>query len=246
LAWLAYDLGNNRAARAYALDCYTHADQAGHGELCGWAANIMASVAMDSGQPDSAMRAAMQGVANVSTSHPLVVRLHAHAARAYARLGQRESCETLFSEALRLYERLPAKAPCRFTIDTGIYASYPINSYPATAYLWLGDFKTARTHGEAALAALESEPPGSRSPYRQAQVQLDLATALVGLDTPDDAVALGSPVLASKSMLSPLMAHARDLDSALVSRYPKLACAREFHEQYRHVARRLTVGAGGA
>jgi tetratricopeptide (TPR) repeat protein len=120
LAWLAYDLGNNRAARAYALDCYTYADQAGHGELCGWAANVMASIAMDSEHPDSAMRAAMQGVAKVSTSHPLVVRLHAHAARAYARLGQREPCETLFNQALRLHEQLPARAPCRFTIDTGI------------------------------------------------------------------------------------------------------------------------------
>lgn len=246
LAWLAYDLGNNRAARAYALDCYTHADQAGHGELCGWAANIMASIAMDSGQPDSAMRAAMQGVAKVSTSHPLVVRLHAHAARAHARLGQRESCETLFAEALRLYERLPARTPCRFTMDTEIYASYAITSYPATAYLWLGDFDTARTYGEAALAAIESEPPGSKSPYRQAQVQLDLATTLVGLGTPDDAVALGSQTLTSIRMVSPLVAHARDLDRALVSRYPRLACAREFHEQYRHVAQRSAVGAGGA
>jgi len=35
LAWLAYDLGNFRTAQAYALDCYTYADQAGHGELCG-------------------------------------------------------------------------------------------------------------------------------------------------------------------------------------------------------------------
>ncbi|MGH3869112.1 MAG: hypothetical protein ACRDQ4_23960, partial [Pseudonocardiaceae bacterium] len=189
---------------------------------------------------------AMQGVAKVSTSHPLVVRLHAHAARAYARLGQRESCETLFNEALRLHERLPARPPRLFTMDTGIQASYAITSYPATAYLWLGDFQTARTHGETALAALESAPPGNRVDRHQAQVQLDLATTLVGLGTPDDAVALGSPVLTSKSMLSPLMAHVRDLDRALVSRYPKLACARDFHEQYRHVAQRSAVGAGRA
>jgi hypothetical protein len=75
LAWLAYDLGNSRAARAYALDCYTYADQAGHGELCGWAANVMASIAMDSERPDSAMRAAMQGVAKVSAPCPRGSRL---------------------------------------------------------------------------------------------------------------------------------------------------------------------------
>jgi tetratricopeptide (TPR) repeat protein len=245
LAWLAYDLGNSRTARAYALDCYTYADQAGHGELCGWAANVMASIAMDSERPDSAMRAAMQGVAKVSTSHPLAVRLRAHAARAYARLGQREPCETLFGEAQRLRERLPARAPSRFTMDTGIHASYAMTAFPASAYLWLRDFETARTHAEAALAAIESAPPGSRSPYGQTQVRLDLAMSLVGLGTPDDAVTLGSQALTSTRMVPPLVARARDLDRALVSRYPRLACAREFHEQYRHVAQRSAAGAGG-
>jgi transcriptional regulator with XRE-family HTH domain len=244
LAWLAYDLGNFRTAQAYALDCYAYADEAGHGELCGWAAHAMAAIAIDSEHPDRAAKAAMQGVAKISASHPLTVRLRAHAACAYARLGQRESCETLFGEAQQLYERLPARAPCRFTKDTGIHASYAMTAYPASAYLRLRDFETARTRGETALAALESAPPGSGSPYRQAQTQLVLATSLVGLGTPDEAVALGSQTLTSTRMVSPLVAQARDLDRALVSRYPKLACVREFHEQYRHVAQRSTAAQG--
>ncbi len=245
LAWLALDLGNYRTAQAYALDCYTYADQAGHGELCGWAANVMASIAMYSKDPDSAAKAAMQGVAKVSTSHPLAVRLRAHAARAHARFGQRESCETLFAEAQQLHERLPARAPNRFTMDTGIIASYAMTAFPATAYLWRRDFKTARTHGEAALAAIESAPPGSRK-QRQSFAQLILATALVGLGTPDDAVALGNQALTStRWATSVVVAHARDLDRALVSRYPKLACAREFHELYLHVAQRSTATEAG-
>ncbi|MGH9962130.1 MAG: hypothetical protein ACREBC_34210, partial [Pyrinomonadaceae bacterium] len=210
LAWLAYDLGNLRTAQAYALDCYTHADEVGHGELCGWAANVMASIAMDSENPDSAASAAMRGAVKVSTSHPLAVRLRAHAARAYARLGQREPCETLFGEAQRLHERLPARAPCRFTVDTGIHASSAITAFPASAYLWLKDFETARTHGEAALAAIVSAPPGSKSPYRQSQVHFNLALALVGLGTPDDAVALGNQAMASMRMVPSLVALARD------------------------------------
>jgi hypothetical protein len=121
-------------------------------------------------------------------------------------------------------------------MDTGIHASYAMTAFPASAYLWLRDFETARTHAEAALAAIESAPPGSRSPYGQTQVRLDLAMSLVGLGTPDDAVT---------RMVPPLVARARDLDRALVSRYPRLACAREFHEQYRHVAQRSAAGAGG-
>jgi tetratricopeptide (TPR) repeat protein len=246
LAWLAHDLGNSRTARAYALDCYTYADQAGHGELCGWAADAMASIAMYSERPDSAARAAMKCVAKVATSHPLAVRLRAQAARAYARLGQRESCETLFDEALRLHELLPARPPCRFTIDTGILASYAMTAYPASAYVWLGDFETARKYGEAALAVHESAPAGSRSPSREAIARFDLATALVHLGTPDDAVALGSQALTSTRVVTSVVARARDLDRALVSRYPRLACAREFHEQYRHVAKDSAVGEGGS
>ncbi|MGH3696371.1 MAG: hypothetical protein ACRDRX_20655, partial [Pseudonocardiaceae bacterium] len=187
--------------------------------------------------------AALQGAAKVSTNHPLAVQLRAHAARAYARSGQREPCATLFAEAQQLRERLPARAPRRFTIDTGIHASYAMTAFPASAYLWLGNFDTARTHGEAALAAIESAPPESRSPYAQAQVRFDLATALVGLGTPDGAVIVGSQALTSTRMTPPLVTHAHDLDRALVSRYPKLACVREFHEQYRHIAQRSTTKA---
>ncbi|MGH3867188.1 MAG: hypothetical protein ACRDQ4_13800 [Pseudonocardiaceae bacterium] len=131
-------------------------------------------------------------------------------------------------------------------MDRGTLASYAMAAFPASAYLWLGDFKTARTHGEASLAVLESAPPDSGSPYRQAQVRLDLATALVGLGTPDEAVALGSQALTSAHMVPRLVARARDLDKALVSRYPKLACAREFHEQYRQVAQRSTAAQAGS
>jgi hypothetical protein len=116
-----------------------------------------------------------------------------------------------------------------------------MTAYPASAYLWLRDFDTARTHGEAALAAVESAPPGSRE-QRQSFAQLILATALVGLGTPDHAVALGSQALTSTRVVtSGVVTYAHDLDRALVSRYPRLACAREFHEQYRQVAQRSTT-----
>jgi hypothetical protein len=76
----------------------------------------------------------MRGATKVSSGYPLAVRLRAQAARAHARLGQREPCETLFGEAQRLHEQLPASAPSRFTIDTGALASYAMTAYPAAAY----------------------------------------------------------------------------------------------------------------
>jgi hypothetical protein len=242
LAWLAHDLGNSRTAQAFALDCYTYADEVGHGELCGWAADAMASIAMYSERPESAVRAAMRGVTKVSSSHPLAVRLRGQAARAHARLGQRELCETLLHDAQRLHERLPARAPQRFTIDTGTLASYAMTAYPASAYTWLGDFGTARDHGEAALAVHESAPPASRSPSREAIARLDLATALAQLGIPDEAVILGGQALTSPRVVTSVVLRARDLGRVLVNRYPKLACVREFQEQYRHITQRAAEG----
>ncbi|MGH7511163.1 MAG: transcriptional regulator, partial [Gemmatimonadales bacterium] len=68
--------------------------------------------------------------------------------------------------------------------------------------------------------------------------RLVLATALVHLGAPDEAIALGNEALASSTCAANFVrAHARDLDAALVSRYPTLACVRDFHEQYRHALR---------
>lgn len=238
LAWLAHDLGNSRTAQAFALDCYTYADEVGHGELCGWAADAMASITLYSERPHSALTAAMRGATKVPSGHPLAVRLRAQAARAHARLGQQEPCETLFAEAQRLHERLPARAPSRFTIDTGTLASYAITAYPATAYAWLGDFRTARDHAEAALAVHQSVPPASKSPSREAIARLDLAMALAQLGTPDEAVILGCQALTSTRVVTSVLLRARDLNKILVNRYPKLVCVREFHEQYRHIVQR--------
>ncbi|MGH4017614.1 MAG: hypothetical protein ACRDSL_27575, partial [Pseudonocardiaceae bacterium] len=238
LAWLAHDLGNPRTARAYAVDSYAHAEQAGHGELCGWAADAMTAIATYSEDPAGAVQVARKGIAQVPTAHPLAIRLRAKAARAYARLGDREKFETVFAEAGRLLDQMPTQTPTRFTLDTATMASYAIAAHPAQAYLWLEDFPAAKTHGEAALAVHESAPPGGSSTGRGAMARLVLATALVHLGAPDEAIALGNEALASSTCAANFVrAHARDLDAALVSRYPTLACVRDFHEQYRHALR---------
>ncbi|MGH4017517.1 MAG: hypothetical protein ACRDSL_27070, partial [Pseudonocardiaceae bacterium] len=238
LAWLAHDLGNPRTARAYAVDSYAHAEQVSHGELGGWAADVMTTIATYAERPDQAVRAAMKGIAQVPIDHPLAIQLRVKAARAYARLGDRERFDTLLTEARRLHDRLPAQRPCWFTVGTGTQASYAITAYPAHAYLWLEDFPAAKTHGEAALAAHESAPPGGSSPGKGAMARLVLATALTHLGSPDEAAALGNEALASSTCAANFVrAHARDLDAALVSRYPTLSCVRDFHEQYRHALR---------
>ena len=236
LAWLSHDLGHPRTARIYAVDSYAHAEQAEHDELCGWAADAMTAIATYSDYPGGAVQAATKGIAQVPSHHPLAIRLRAKAARAYARLGDQDRCETLLAEARRLHDQMPTQTPIRFGLDTGAMASHAMTAHTAQAYLWLDDFHTAKIHGEAALAVHESAPPGGSSTGRGAIARLVLATALTDLGAPDEAVALGSKALTSPTCAANFVrAHARNLNTALMTRYPTLSCVRDFHERYRHV-----------
>src|SRR6267378_7039048 len=122
LAGLADDLGDALTAEAYAIDCFEHADQAGHDELCAWATDQMASIAIYANRPQRAAAAARRGIERAPAAHPVAVRLRGQAARAHARLGQRDECERLLTEARDLYDRLPSRTPMRFTVDTRVLA----------------------------------------------------------------------------------------------------------------------------
>lgn len=235
LAWLAHDLGNQLAAEAYAIDCYEHADQAGHDELCAWASDAMASIAMYAHRPERAVQAAHKGIEKAPASHPLAIRLRAQAARAYAKLGRRHECEKYFADANKLYDRLPANPPTRFTIETDTLAQYALTAYPASSYLWLGEFQTAKRYAEAALAIHEQVPAASRSPSREAIARLDLGIAMAALGSPDEAIAHGRQALASSRIVDSVRARAGDLDAALTRRYPQLPETSAFHEQYREL-----------
>lgn len=240
LAYLAHDLGNSRTAQAYAVDCYSHGEQAGHGELCGWAADVMTTIATYAESPHRAVQAGMKGITRVPAGHPLAIRLRAKTARAYAQLGDRENFETLFAEARNLHDQMPTRAPHHFSLDTGKMASYAIAAHPAQAYLWLDDFQAAKKYSEAALAVHESSY-GDSSPGKGAIARFDLATALAHLGAPDEAADLGRQALTSRCALGSVRRHARDLDRALVTRYPTLSCVHDFHEQYRQLMLRPTA-----
>jgi hypothetical protein len=238
LAWLAHDLGNPLAAEAYAVDCYEHADQAGHDELCAWASDALASFPLYAEYPERAVEAAHRGIEKVPLGHPLAVRLHAKAARAYAKLGRSDECERVLAEAQELHDRLPVNPPARFGTDTGVLADYALTVYPASSYLWLGNFTAAKRHAEDALVVHEQAPAASRSPGRERIARLDLAIALVALGSPDEAVAHGLQALASPRIVHSTLVRAGDLATALKRRYPRLPETSAFHEQYRELTGR--------
>jgi len=242
LAWLAHDLGDPFAAEVWAIDAFEHADQAGHDELCAWATDAMASIAIYADQPERAVAAAEQGIAKAPPTHPLAVRLRAQAARAHARLGHRDECEEMLHQAGEVYGKLPARTPMRFTVDTGNLAALAMTTYPASAYIWLGDadrgdFVKARTHAQAAIDEQQTLPESARAPSREAIARIDLGLALGALGEPEEAAALGSQALATPRLVDSVRSRAGDLERALLARHPNLPAVQNFRETYRHAQR---------
>jgi tetratricopeptide (TPR) repeat protein len=231
LAWLAQDLGAPGTAEAYAIDCFGHADEAGHSELCAFAMDAASVIAEFDGRIDDAIAAARRGISKISVGHPLAARLRAQAATAQARLGKRQECEDLLAEATRLHDRLPSSS----TGPTAIAATCAVTAYPASAYVRLGDFTRARTSAEEALSALPWQA-NNRWLTQEALTRLDLGIALTELGFPEGAVTLGRLALSSRRGVGRIVSKAGDLDRALNTRYPDLADARDFHEQYRQTA----------
>ncbi|MFC7308990.1 XRE family transcriptional regulator [Streptomyces monticola] len=243
MAWLAHDLGNARAGLAFATDAYTHAQQAGHGELCGWAMDAAASINLYEHRPDRARQAAERGLTRAPDSHPLAVRLHAQAARAAASEGDRDTFTQAFHQAEEAYRLLPTRPARRFGMDTLPLADYALTSYPASAHIWLGNPEQARQSAESALAAYETAPAASRSPSRQAIARIDLAHAHALLGSPDDALALGHQALDSTRVVDSVRNRARDLATFLARHYPRLDGARALTERATTPTARLTRGA---
>ncbi|MGH8899084.1 MAG: XRE family transcriptional regulator [Egibacteraceae bacterium] len=237
LAWLAFELGDLRAAEAYGVDAWRHGWQAGHDELCAWAMEAKASIAWYANQPGRALAAALRGSQVAPAGHPVGVRLAAHAARAYGRLHQREDFEAALRQAVGLHERLPARPPTLFGRDTAQFASYALICFAATSCNALALPEQARRHAVDALDLLTTAPEEYRSPTREAIARIDLALALVPLGSPDEACGLGRQALSSQPVAFAVRARALDLDAVLQCACPDLPEAGEFHERCRLLTR---------
>jgi tetratricopeptide (TPR) repeat protein len=237
LAMLAHGFGFPLPAEAYVIDCYEHADQAGHDVLCAWATETMSTIALYEDRHDKTILVAKKGISRISDRHPLAVVLRAQAARACAREGRRAECLELLTEAQELHDRLPARSSGRLPVDSDILASQAITTRTASSYIWLGDYKQAETRARTALAVGESTTPVGRSPNREAIARIDLSIALTHLGSLDEATAQGSQALSSVRMDDTVLSRAGELNQALMTCLPREAIAQSFHEQYRQMTR---------
>ena len=239
LAWLSHDLGQPLAADAYCIDAFTHAEEAGHDELCAWALDARASIAFHGHCLPQALQAAEQGVSIAPAEHPIRVRLQAQYARVLAHQGRSHEYDTALSRALRYYDQLPASPPTRFGKQTLKLVAYAITSYPASSSLALQRFDVARIHAERALSEHMSANARDRSPSRAALAKLDLAIAMAGLGDPSAAVRLGQEALQSPRVVMSVQNRANGLLQWLSTSFPNSRQAVMFEASVREARRTM-------
>ncbi len=107
LGWLGHDLGDSLTGEAYCLDAWEHGWQAEHGEVCAWAMDAAATIAMYSNRPKAARDAALKGLSQASMNSAASVRVACQLTRAYARLGQPDDFRDALSDTQRQIDGLP-------------------------------------------------------------------------------------------------------------------------------------------
>jgi len=231
LGWLSHDLGDSLTGEAYCLDAWEHGWQAEHGEVCAWAMDAAATIAMYSNRPKAAHDAALKGLSQAPMNSAAAVRVACQLTRAYARLGQPDDFRDALSDTQRQIDGLPELGLGLFSADAGRLASYA-----ATSSIWLGQPKEAVGYAQDALAFYQQVDGEQRAPTREAISRLDLCLALVHLKAPDGATDEASRALDSERVTGSVLARAGELDAALLQRYPDYSGTIEFHERYLALA----------
>lgn len=227
LGWLSHDLGSARTGEAYCLDAWEHGWQAEYGEICAWAMDAAASIAMYSGRPEAARDASSRGMAQAPSGSAAAVRVSCQLARASARLGRRDDFQGTLRQTRLLLDGLPAQDSGLFGADAG-----RISSYAATSAIWLGHADEAIGHARDAIDFYRQAPAPERSPTREAIAHLDLGIALTTLGRLEAAVEAADPALSTRRLTGSVLARAADLDATLRVRFAEAVPTRQFHERY--------------
>lgn len=227
LGWLSHDLGDPLAAEAHCLDAWEHGWQANDGEICGWAMDTAATIAMYNNRPGQARDSAARGLAHAPSGSAAAVRLACQLTRAYGRLGERDRFDEALATTCHKFDQLPARGSGLFSADAGRIASYA-----ATSSIWLGRPDDAVRYASEALDFYATVDPAERSPTREAISRLDLGLALIAMKTPDGAAEEALAALSSERITGAVLTRASEVDVALQRWYPRLAATREVHERF--------------
>ncbi|MCX4469435.1 helix-turn-helix domain-containing protein [Micromonospora sp. NBC_01655] len=191
LAALALDLRAFRVAHAYAAEAFDLAHAAQQPDTQAWARATQSLVAFYTGNHRDALAYAEDGLRHAGTG-PHRIRLTINGqARALAHLGDRHGVDRAVDRAFRLLTEHPPDGQVSTSLTLGPYCPLRTAANAATAYLTLGHTTDVASHLTTAIAAFDTAQ--LRGP--QALSRLDLATAHLHADDPDQAAELALQAL---------------------------------------------------
>ncbi len=185
LAHASGNLGHLGAAHVQACTALICARKAEHPTLAAWVLGVRALQFEWTGNPSNALTFVAEAEAHVvreQVPSTVAVWLAAIEARAHARMGgNRDGAVAALTRAARHRERIagPASEPNEFDRTGGILTFTEAKQlyYAGTTYRRIGDYASAASKAEAAIAAYEAGPIEQRSYGDEAIARVDLAIA---------------------------------------------------------------------
>lgn len=168
---IEYDTGNHRQAELDRTAAFRIGEETGHGEIIAWAFEMAAWFALTQGRLNAVTLACEAGTAAAPHSS-VAVQLSAQAAKAAARMGQRDTVTKILDDGYRLlgeHDR-PTRPDNHFVIDPSKWDFYSMDCYRI-----VGEDKRAAEHAQEVLRMSQRPDGGERSPMRATEARLTLA-----------------------------------------------------------------------
>lgn len=227
---IEYDVGRKRHAELGRAAAFRIGQETGHGEIIAWTFEMNAWFALTQGDLDRVADFSDAG-SKAAPNTSVVVQLAAQAAKAAARMGQKETVHRILDNGYRLLGQHdhPSRPENHFVIDPNKWDFYAMDCYRL-----VGEDRRAADHAREVLR-LSRRPDGTdKSPMRATEARLTLAMVALRQGDLDNAADWTRQALnAPRKSIDQLVMVAAELEQELHERYPKDPAAREITEPIR-------------
>ncbi|ONI77347.1 transcriptional regulator [Actinosynnema sp. ALI-1.44] len=227
---LDYDLGRVRQAELTRVAAQSLGKETGHGEIVAWSFELSAWFALTQGRLRSVGEYAEAGTRSAPNAS-VAVQLAAQAAKAQARMNNKQSVQSALDHGYRLLAKHehPTRPENHFVIDPNKWDFYAMDCY------WMvGDNKRAAEHAHEVIR-LSQRPDGTeKSPMRASEARFVLAVIAARTGDIDAAAEWTRTALAiSRKSMGTLSMVVEDIIGEIHHAYPNDPGARAIIDEVR-------------